>query len=106
MSRGPKKKIDGISYEEFRRQVKSGHVENLYLFVGEEEYLQERAIQVLRNSLDEAMRLFNYASFTIGEAAAGVRMTTAMAIDNANQFPMMSPRRITVIRAFDKVKED
>lgn len=106
MSRSPKKKIDGISWESFRKQIKSGQIENLYLFVGEEDYLQGRAALLLKNTLDEAMRLFNFTSFTIGESVAGVRTTTAMAIDNANQLPMMSARRITVIRDFDKVKED
>ena len=106
MSRGPKKKLEGISYEEFRRQVKSGHIESLYLFVGEEEYHQERALALLKNSIDEGMRLFNVSSFTIGESIAGVKTTTARAIDNANQLPMMAARRLTVIRDFDKVKED
>lgn len=106
MSRGPKKKIEGLSWEEFRRQIKAGEVEKLYLFVGEEEYLQERAVALLKNTLDEGMRLFNYTPFAIGETSGGIRMTTAMAIDNANQLPMMSARRITVIRDFDKVKEE
>ena len=106
MSRGPKKKLEGISYEEFRRQVKSGYIESLYLFVGEEEYHQERALALLKNSIDEGMRLFNVSSFTISESIGGVKTTTARAIDNANQLPMMSARRLTVIRDFDKVKED
>lgn len=101
-----KKKIDGISYDEFRRQLKAGQVESLYLFVGEEDYFQDRAVTLLKNSLDEGMRLFNYSTFTVGETANGIRTTLTMAIDNANQLPMMSNRRITVIREFDKLKEE
>jgi len=32
--------------------------------------------------------------------------TAAMVIDAANQMPMMSSRRIVVVREFDKIKED
>ena len=106
MSRYPKKKLDGISYEEFRRQVKTGHLEALYLFAGEEEYLQNRAVHLLTSTIDEAGRLFNYATFAIGESVQGTKTTAAMAIDNANQLPMMAARRLVVIRDFDKIKEE
>ena len=106
MSRSPKKKLDGISYDEFRKQVKTGRVEALYLFAGEEEYLQERAVKALLNTIDEAGRLFNFAAFTIGESVHGYRTTAATAIDNANQLPMMAARRLVVIRDFDKIKEE
>jgi DNA polymerase III subunit delta len=106
VSKYPKKKLDGISYEEFKRQVKTGQVEGLYLFAGEEEYLQNRAVHLLVNTIDEGGRLFNYANFTIGESVQGTRTTTAMALDSANQLPMMAARRLVVIRDFDKIKEE
>jgi DNA polymerase-3 subunit delta len=106
VSKYPKKKLDGISYEDFRRQIKTGLVETLYLFVGEESYLQERAVHLLTNTIDEGGRLFNTATFTIGEAVQGIRTTATMALDNANQLPMMAARRLVVIRDFDKIKEE
>jgi DNA polymerase III subunit delta len=106
VSRYPKKKLDGISYEEFKRQVKTGRIEALYLFVGEEEYLQYRAVQLLTNTIDEGGRLFNFATFAIGESVQGTKTTAPMAIDNANQLPMMAPRRLVVIRDFDKIREE
>jgi DNA polymerase-3 subunit delta len=106
VSRSPKKKIDGISYDDFRRQVKTGHIEPLYLFLGEEEYLQERGVKAILNTIDEAGRLFNYASFTIGESVQGTRTTAVMVIDNANQLPMMAARRLVVVRDLDKIKEE
>lgn len=101
-----KKKIDGIRYDDLRKQIKAGHLEALYLFVGEEEYFQDRAVTLLKNTLDEGMRLFNFNSFTVGESVNGNRTTITQAIDNANQLPMMATRRITVIREFDKLKEE
>jgi DNA polymerase-3 subunit delta len=101
-----KKKIEGISYDEFRRQLKAGQLESLYLFIGEEDYFQDRAISLLKNTLDEGMRLFNFSSFTVGESINGTRTTITMAIDNANQLPMMENRRITVVREFDKLKDE
>ncbi len=104
--RTTKKKVDGISYEEFRRQVKGGTIAALYLFVGEESYHQERAVALLKSLVDEAMRMFNFATFSIGETVNGIKTSAAMAIDNANQLPMMSSRRLTIISDFDKIKEE
>src|SRR5262249_37165244 len=104
--RTTKKKVEGISYEDFRKQVKAGHIELLYLFVGEEAYHQERAVALLKSMLDEPMRMFNFAAFSIGESVGGYRTSAATAIDNANQLPMMSARRLTVISDFDKIKEE
>ena len=101
-----KKKLDGLSFEEFRRSMKEGRVESLYLFAGEEQYLQERALRLLSNTLDEAGRAFNFSVFSIGEQSAGGKVTAWTAIETANQMPMMSARRVVVIRDFDKVKDD
>ncbi|HEY7913557.1 MAG TPA: DNA polymerase III subunit delta [Blastocatellia bacterium] len=102
-----KKRLDGIIYDQFRRQVKEGRIEPLYLFAGEEEYLQERALKLLVSTLDEAGRFFNFGIFFIGgDGPHGGKTTAAQAIDNANQLPMMAARRIVVIRDFDKIKEN
>ena len=107
MSRRPKKKLDGLTFEEFRRQIKQGHIEPLYLFVGEERYFLERALGLLYKEVDEAGRMFNISRFSIGEARANASpVRAATAIDTANQWPMMAARRIVVIRDFDKIRED
>lgn len=107
MSRS-KKKLDGLQFDELRRQLKEDRVDKLYLFTGEELYLHERALKLLYNTIDEAGRVFNISVFTIGETSTtgDAKTTAAMAIDNANQWPMMSARRVVVIRDFDKIKED
>ena len=107
MSRRPKKKLDGISYEDFRRQVKERRIEPLYLFAGEEQYLQERALKLLYNTVDEAERAFNIFTFTIGESSiSGAKTTARDAIGAANEMTLSASRRIIVIRDFDKIKED
>jgi DNA polymerase-3 subunit delta len=54
-----------------------------------------------------ALRAFNVSVFTIGsDNGYGSKTTAAMVIDAANQMPMMSARRIVVVREFDKIRED
>lgn len=103
--RYPKKKLDGLTFEEFRRSIKDGRIEPLYLFVGDEQYLQERAVRLLFNTLDETGRMFNTSIFSIGEQAASGKVSAWAAIETANQMPMMAARRIIVIRDFDKISE-
>jgi DNA polymerase-3 subunit delta len=103
----PRKKSSGPTFEELRREVEGGRIGPLYLFVGEEQYLQQRAIRLLQDSVDEALRVFNVSAYTIGsDTGSGTKTTAAMVIDAANQLPMMSARRIVVVRDFDKVRED
>ena len=107
MSKRPRKKLDGLSFEEFRRQIKERRIDPLYLFVGEEQYLQERALRQLYNTIDESERVFSIFTFSLGEnSLAGTRATAARAIDTANEMTLMAARRIVVIRDFDKIKEE
>jgi len=103
----PKKRASGRTYEDLRREIEDGRIEPLYLFVGEEQYLQERALRLLHNTVDEALRMFNVSVYSIGsDNGTGSKTTAAMVIDAANQMPMMSARRIVVVRDFEKIKED
>lgn len=107
-SKAPKKKKpDGLTHESLNRLIEEGRVDPLYLFLGEEVYLQEQALHSLCETIDEPARMFNVGVFAIGaDSGSGSRITTAQAIDAANQLPMMSARRVVVIREFDKIKED
>jgi DNA polymerase-3 subunit delta len=103
----PRKKSTGPGFEDLRREVEGERVQPLYLFLGEEQYLQGRALRLLYATVDEALRVFNVSTFSIGsDTGAGSRTTAAMVIDAANQMPMMSARRIVVVREFDKIRED
>lgn len=105
MSRSTKN--EGISFEALRQQVDGGQIAPIYLFIGEERRLHEEALKMLFETIDPALRPFNAAMFTIGsDNGTGSKTTIAQALDAANQMPMMSTRRIVVIRDFDKIKED
>ena len=104
---GRPKKQSGPGFDELRREVAGGRIQPLYLFEGPEQYLQEQALRLLYDSVDEGLRVFNVTKFSIGsDNGAGSKTTAAMAVDAANQMPMMSSRRIVVIRELDKIRED
>jgi DNA polymerase-3 subunit delta len=105
--RPPRKKSEGLSSDTLLRQIKERQVHPLYLFLGEETYLQRRAVDALRETIDEACRSFNVSVFTIGsDSGSGSKTTAAHAVDAANQLPMMAFRRLVIVREFDKIKED
>jgi DNA polymerase III subunit delta len=107
MSGRPRRKPSGAGFEDLRREVEGGQIHPLYLFVGEEQYLQARALRLLYGTVDEALRVFNVSAFSIGsDNGFGSKTTAAMVVDAANQMPMMSARRVVVVRDFDKIKED
>lgn len=105
MSWRSKKRLDGLSFQELSRQIKQGRIDPLYLFVGEEIYLHERALRLLNRTIDESARQLNIAIFSLGESGTSRSPAGAM-IDTANQLPMMAARRIVVARELDKIKED
>jgi DNA polymerase-3 subunit delta len=104
VSRRPKTKPDGLTFAEIQRQIKERRIDPLYLFKGEEQYLQERALRLLFESVDEGFRMVNVAILSLGGDAAS-RSTVAEVVDTANQLPMMSTRRVIVVRDFEKLKE-
>lgn len=107
MSRRPHKKSSALALDQLRSEVGRGQIAPLYLFVGEERYQQERALQILYDTVDESLRMFNLTVLTIGaDSGTGSKITAAMVIDSANQMPMMAARRIVVVRDFDRIKED
>lgn len=106
MSRRPKKTAAAFGFDELQIEVEAGRIEPLYLFIGEEHYLQSRAVQLLQDTIDESLRVFNLSILTIGTDSGGSRTTAATAVDVANQMPMMASRRIVVVREFEKIKED
>jgi DNA polymerase-3 subunit delta len=107
VSKRPRKKPDdALDFNRFQQQVKTGRIETLYLFTGEEDYRHDRALELLYKTVDEAARSFNVAVFAgTGEGAAFCGPPAAPAIDAANMLPMMASRRIVVIRDFDRIKD-
>jgi DNA polymerase III subunit delta len=107
VSRRPRKQSEGLTYDQFRRQVKERRIESLYLFLGEETFLQDRALRLLFEIVEEELRIFSIFTFPLGETtSSGAKASVRDAIDTANELSMMSPRRIVVVRNFDKIRED
>jgi DNA polymerase III subunit delta len=86
---------------EFDRNVQAGKFAPLYLLEGKEAYLREQAVKRLADAaVDEAMRDFNYARIAISEGDLG----EALAL--ANQYPMISARRMVVVTGFEAVNDE
>jgi DNA polymerase-3 subunit delta len=107
VSRRPKQKPEELDYDQFRSRAKERRLDSLYLLVGDEQYLHDRALRLLYGTVDEASRSFNISVLSVGaDAGNGQQVTAAMVVDAANQYPMMSDRRIVVVRDFEKLNED
>ena len=118
-SKRPKKKVAGLTYEEFRREIEEGRLGPLYLFVGEEQLLQDRAVSSLVETIDEGSRIYNVFFYSIGmHRPPAPKVTIARAIDTANerakeneqanltQQANLFSRRIVVVRSFENIKEE
>lgn len=91
----------GKSRSEFARQMKSGEFAPLYLFDGAERYLRDEALRNLASrAIDPALHDFNYVEIS----AATESLDEALGL--ARQYPMISPRRMVVIRDFETISDE
>jgi len=89
------------SQADFRRKLQSGQIAPLYLFEGTEHYLRDQALKKLADAaVDAAVRDFNYAVVSVAQGDLG----GALAL--ARQFPMISPRRMVVVKDFETISDD
>jgi DNA polymerase-3 subunit delta len=106
VSRSSRSHTDGLNYKTFCGRIKERDIDQLYLLIGEEVYLQEKALELLYDTLGEGGKVFNLSIYSIGsELASGAKTTIASVIDAANQLPMMAERRIVTVRDFEKLNE-
>ncbi|MBY0384657.1 DNA polymerase III subunit delta [bacterium] len=83
----------------FEKKIKT-QIQPLYLFFGEEEFLMQEALAVFETiALDGGTRDFNYDSFYAKE------VPTSQILDVAETLPMMSPRRLVIIKGIEKWTE-
>ncbi|OGG52824.1 MAG: DNA polymerase III subunit delta [Candidatus Handelsmanbacteria bacterium RIFCSPLOWO2_12_FULL_64_10] len=84
----------------FEAEVRSGRVGPLYLLVGEETYLREKALHALIDAaLRPAVRPFNLDIFRGGETPPGE------IAERIQSFPLMAARRVVVVKACDELNE-
>ena len=89
------------SQSEFYRKLQSGQIAPLYLFEGAEKYLRDQALKKLLDaSVDESVRDFNFATISVAQG----NLDDALAL--ARQFPMISARRVVVVRGFEAISDD
>lgn len=98
MSRS-RSKSPGLAPTDLAAAVSAGRIDALYLFLGPERYLRREAIALLTETVDEAFRPFNVDAFSAAEH------DLETIFDIARQLPMMSPRRLVVVRDADAVRE-
>ena len=89
------------SRKELLQSLKQGKIEPVYFLFGPESYLRDQAARAIADEAlrETLLREFNDSTFSLrtGDARS--------AIAAAEQLPMMSPRRVVLIRDFSKVNE-
>ena len=99
MSKSTKNKFP--NYDDFINSTKGKKYAPVYLFIGEEDYLSEECVnRVINDLLTADTKAFNLDIVYGNKADAGQVMA------HAASFPMMSDRRVVVIKEFDKLISD
>jgi DNA polymerase III subunit delta len=89
------------SQSEFHRRLQSGQIAPLYLIEGSEKYLRDQALKkLLEAAVDESVRDFNFATISVAQG----NLDDALAL--SRQFPMISARRMVVVRGFEAISDD
>jgi DNA polymerase-3 subunit delta len=92
------KKDSGPSIEDVQAELKKKNFKPVYFFSGEEDFLIEETVKLLiQEALDEAAKSFNYDVFHGSEV--DVRRVIAI----ASSYPMMTERRVIVLREVEKL---
>jgi DNA polymerase-3 subunit delta len=85
------------SPQQVERLAKSGKLGPVYLFVGDERWLRDRAIDAVRvAALGNGVAAFNEDKFTAGEVPVS-RIVAA-----ARTVPMMAPKRYVLVRSLER----
>ena len=87
-----------MTYAEFQQSIKSNRFAPIYLFHGEEDFLIDEGVQlIISKSLDEGTKGFNL------DVVYGSKADAKDVVGHASSFPMMSPRRVVVVKEFEKL---
>jgi len=78
-------------------QAKQGKLLPLYVIVGEERFLRDEVVAVLRSAaLGNGVAAFNEDKYTAGEADADAILSAARTV------PMMAPKRFVLVRSIER----
>lgn len=94
------KKVDDQALALLKSQLKSGALGVLYVFYGPERYLLEHYVEELRKkALPEGMEAFNL------DRLEGQGLTLQKLRDSVECAPMMSEKRLVIVRDYDLYKQ-
>jgi len=86
------------NYDDFLESTHGKKYAPLYLFIGEEDFFSEECVdRLVRDLLTEDTKAFNL------DVVYGSKADASQVMAHAASFPMMSDRRVVVIREFDKL---
>ncbi|HTP79588.1 MAG TPA: DNA polymerase III subunit delta [Bacteroidota bacterium] len=86
------------SYKDFQRVLQGSVFAPVYLFYGEEDFLIQEAVEtIVRTTLDDGTKGFNL------DIVYGSQVDAQEVVAHANSFPMMSAKRVVVVREFEKL---
>ena len=95
----PKKQSDGLS--RLKQDLKEGTPGSLYVFYGQEDYLREHYLDLLRKKIvDKGMEAFNLHVFQ------GAELSFNTLADAVDAMPMMSERSMVLVWDWDMFKNE
>jgi DNA polymerase-3 subunit delta len=87
-----------MTYTEFLQSTKAGRFSPIYLFYGEEDFLIDEGVQlIIGKTLDEGTKGFNL------DVVYGSKVEAKDVVAHATSFPMMSGKRVVVVKEFEKL---
>jgi len=92
--RRPKKPPDNT----FEKHLSEGPVSPVYVFTGDQIYLIEKAVSMLKETTLGPSEDINYMVFH-GDSATGIEIS-----DTASTYPMFSQKKLVVLRNAEKLK--
>ena len=96
-----KKTTKGAGFTELRNAVKSGELENVYIFYGEESYLRQRYLEEIKELLIPAgFEEFNY------HRLPGKGMSVQTLAETVEAMPMMAEHTLVIVTDMDIFKLD
>jgi len=91
-----------VSIKQFPKYFENEELSNLYLFWGSETYFHDIFVSQIENKVtpDAASKDFNYHSYYANDISINEVVSTCLS------FPMMSDRKLVIVKHFDKMTID
>jgi DNA polymerase-3 subunit delta len=87
-----------MTYAEFQQAVRAKRFAPVYLLYGDEDFLIDEGVQAItEHALDPGMKSFNL------DVMDGGKVDAKDVVAHAASFPMMGPRRVVIVREFEKL---